>query len=140
MQQRQTSVSIKPLVAAAKAAADNAYAPYSNFRIGAALCSADDQVITGCNVENASYGLTICAERNAIATAVAQGHRQFKRIVIYTPLEKLVVPCGACRQVIAEFFVPQGEIVLANDQGESQTWTVQELLPAAFTPAALKEK
>jgi cytidine deaminase len=128
------------LMLAAKDAADHAYAPYSNFRVGAALECKDGYVVAGCNVENASYGLTICAERNAIAAAVATGHQEFNTIVVYTPLKKLVAPCGACRQVIAEFMHPDGEIVLANDVGDSQCWTVSELLPAAFTPAALKEK
>ncbi|MFT5162964.1 MAG: cytidine deaminase [Alteromonadaceae bacterium] len=124
----------------AKSAAQNAYAPYSNFRIGAALTSKDGEIIAGCNMENASYGLTTCAERNAFAAAIVKGHRQFSRILVYTPLKQLVAPCGACRQVIAEFLPQDALVTLANDFGESQSWTVEQLLPAAFTPAALNEK
>jgi len=140
MEKKSISEQHKPLYVAAKAAADNAYAPYSKFRVGAALKCSNGDVVAGCNVENASFGLTICAERNAIAAAVAQGKQQFDSIVVYTPLQSLVAPCGACRQVIAEFMPPEGEVVLTNDEGLSQRWTVADLLPAAFTPASLKEK
>ena len=140
MEKQPTSSFHQELVNAAKGAADNAYAPYSEFRIGAALKCTNGEIIAGCNVENASYGLTICAERNAIAAAVAKGHRSFDSVVVYTPLKTLVPPCGACRQVIAEFMPPEGEVVLANDYGQSERWTVAELLPAAFVPASLKEK
>ena len=140
MEKKPTSAAHKELLEAAKNAADKAYAPYSNFRVGAAIQCKDGEIIAGCNVENASYGLTICAERNAIAAAVAQGHQSFESVVVYTPLKSLIPPCGACRQVIAEFMPPEGEVVLANDYGESERWTVEELLPAAFTPASLKEK
>ncbi len=125
---------------AARAAAENAYAPYSNFRVGAALSCDDGEIITGCNVENASYGLTTCAERNAFATAIGQGKRNFSGIVVYTPLKKLLAPCGACRQVIAEFLPQDALVTLVNDFDESKSWTVEQLLPAAFTPAALNEK
>jgi cytidine deaminase len=125
---------------AARAAAQNAYAPYSNFTVGAALSCADGEIIVGCNMENASYGLTTCAERNAFASAIAKGQRDFSGILVYTPLKALVAPCGACRQVIAEF-LPQGALVtLANDFGESKSWTVAQLLPAAFTPDALNKE
>ncbi|MFT4925845.1 MAG: cytidine deaminase [Phenylobacterium sp.] len=127
-------------LAAAKQAAENAYAPYSNFRIGAALHCEDGEIIAGCNMENASYGLTTCAERNAFATAIAKGQRKFTDIVIYTPLKQLIAPCGACRQVIAEFLPQHGQVTLANDFGETKVWTVAEMLPDAFTPAALNEK
>lgn len=124
----------------ARAAAENAYAPYSKFRVGAALVCADGEIISGCNVENASYGLTTCAERNAFATAIGQGRRDFNSILVYTPLKALIAPCGACRQVIAEFLPQDALVTLANDYGQSKSWTVAELLPAAFTPDALNEE
>ena len=93
-----------------------------------------------CHSTNASYGLTTCAERNAFATAIAKGKRNFSGIVIYTPLEKLIAPCGACRQVIAEFLPQDATVTLANDFGQSKSWTVADMLPDAFTPAALNEK
>jgi cytidine deaminase len=140
MEEKTLPAEQQPLLDAAKAAAKNAYAPYSNFTVGAAIGCEDGEIISGCNMENASYGLTICAERNAFASAISKGHRNFSSILVYTPLKKLVAPCGACRQVIAEFIPQDGTITLANDYGQSQTWTVEELLPAAFTPAALNEK
>ena len=130
----------KELIDAARKAADNAYAPYSNFRVGAAVKCSSGDVFAGCNVENASYGLTMCAERNAIFAAVAQGHQSFDTLMVYSPLKSLISPCGACRQVIVEFMPPEGKIVLANDYGDVEHWTVGELMPGAFTPASLKEK
>lgn len=118
----------------------NAYAPYSQFKVGAALLTSDNQVISGCNVENASYGLTQCAERSAICAAVSQGFKDFETIVIYTEQEKLTPPCGACRQVIAEFFSPEAKVMSFNHQGSSVAWSVAELLPHAFTPKDLQEK
>ncbi|MBL4910049.1 MAG: cytidine deaminase [Alteromonadaceae bacterium] len=115
-----------------------AYAPYSNFKVGAALLSEQGQVFTGCNVENASYGLTVCAERNCIATAVAQGTTQVSALVVYTAQQQLTSPCGACRQVIAEFMAPEAIVSLVNHLGDSQQWRVADLLPAAFTPQNLK--
>lgn len=140
MEEKQLPEEQKPLLDAARDAAENAYAPYSKFRVGAAVDCEDGEIIAGCNMENASYGLTICAERNAIAAAIAKGHRKFNNIVIYTPLTQFTPPCGACRQVIAEFMPMDAKVTLANDDGRSQTWTVEELLPAAFTPASLNEK
>lgn len=143
MEKQPISPEHRALLEVAKDAADKAYAPYSQFPVGAALTCSDGTVISGCNVENASYGLTVCAERNAIATAVAQGHRTFDSIVVYTPQKSLIPPCGACRQVIAEFMPANGAVVLVNDYGESQSWTVEQMLPAAFGPSDLsnsKEK
>lgn len=127
------------LCVAAKEAAERAYAPYSQFRVGAALLTNDGSVVAGCNVENASYGLTLCAERNAITTAVAQGYQNFETVLVYTELSHVVPPCGACRQVIAEFMSPDAEVVLVSEAGLIERWTVSELLPAAFTPAQLQE-
>jgi len=114
-----------------------AYAPYSHFNVGAAAQSADNQFFVGCNVENASYGLTVCAERNCIASAVAQGVQDIKALVVFTPQIELTTPCGACRQVIAEFMAPDGIVGLVNHLGDVKQWLVSDLLPAAFTPKAL---
>ena len=140
MEGKQMADDIRPMYEAAKEAAQNAYAPYSKFHVGAAVRGDDGQIISGCNIENASYGLTICAERNAIAAAVGQGKRNLTDVVVYTPLEKILAPCGACRQVMAEFMAPDAKVTLTNACGNAQTWTVEQLLPAAFTPAALNEK
>jgi len=130
----------KELFEQAKLAYNNAYAPYSKFHVGAALETSQGNVFAGCNVENASYGLTVCAERNAIAQAVISGEQTFKSIVIYTEEDNLVPPCGACRQVIAEFFSLDSQVSAVNGNGKVQTWTVSELLPHAFTPDFLNKE
>lgn len=122
---------MRSLLEAAREAQRHAYAPYSQFPVGAALLTAADHIITGCNVENASYGLTICAERAAIARAVSEGHRQFRAIAIVAP-HRAPLPCGACRQVMAEFGV---EWVICSDSREPTRWRryrLRSLLPAAF--------
>ncbi|WP_068546285.1 cytidine deaminase [Thalassotalea crassostreae] len=123
---------------AAKHAYDNAYAPYSNFSVGAAALTFEDKIITGCNVENASYGLTVCAERNCLASGIVQGEQKFRTIVIYTETSKLTPPCGACRQVISEFLEPNAIVSATNQLGERVDWSVAELLPDAFTPKDLE--
>jgi cytidine deaminase len=125
------------LVERAKRAYQLAYAPYSKFHVGSAALCIDGQIVQGCNVENASYGLTVCAERNCIANAVSQGQREFSALVVYTEQLQLTPPCGACRQVIAEFCTPNTQIMAANHLGQTQTWTVAQLLPDAFTPQSL---
>jgi cytidine deaminase len=127
---------IDPLVAAAQAVQRQAYAPYSNFQVGAALESEDGAVFVGCNVENASYGLTICAERAAILTAVSAGVRRFRRCVVVSDSNPPAAPCGACRQVLAEF----GRGMRIDVVGPSRTmsWTLEELLPAAFSKEQLQ--
>jgi cytidine deaminase len=119
------------LIEAAKEAARRAYAPYSRFRVGAALLTKSGKVFTGCNVENASYSLAICAERNAIFSAVAAGEREFARMVIFTPTESLTGPCGACRQVMAEF-APNLKVTLVNRSGRSRSYRLSKLLPERF--------
>ena len=118
------------LVKAARAAQARAYAPYSNFRVGAALESEGGEIYVGCNVENASYGLTICAERAAVCAAVAAGAQRFRRAVVVSDTDPPAAPCGACRQVLSEFG-RDFRVDAVGPQG-SASWTMAELLPAAF--------
>lgn len=129
-----SSESLALMIAKAKQAYDNAHAPYSKFYVGAASITKDGTIYAGCNVENASYGLTICAERNSIGGAVVNGHKDLQAIVIYTEEEKLTPPCGACRQVIREFFPSDASVIATNHLGNQKHWTVEQLLPDAFTP------
>lgn len=122
----------KELIDAAVAVRARAYAPYSNFLVGAALLTQGGEVFSGCNVENLSYGLTLCAERVALSSAVAQGHHSFRKIAIVADTTHPVSPCGACRQVLAEF-APDLEIVLANLKGDVERFTLEELFPRSKT-------
>ena len=123
--------SCRALLAAAKAASVHAYCPYSGFAVGAAVRSADGRVFAGCNVENASYGLAICAERNAIFHAVAAGARDIIAVAVYTPTPAHTTPCGACRQVLLEFAA--NAEVLCGSNGSEGRFTVASLLPHGFT-------
>ncbi|UCC62742.1 MAG: cytidine deaminase [Anaerolineae bacterium] len=126
-----------PLIAAAREACQRAYAPYSGFCVGAALQTSSGRVFTGCNVENASYGLTICAERVAVGKAVAEGERNFDAIAIVS--KGGFMPCGACRQVLAEFN-PDLRVIVADlegSQGHNREFRLSELLPEAFLPRDL---
>ena len=120
------------LVALAKEAMEYAYSPYSNFKVGAALLAKDGRVFTGCNVENASYGATNCAERTAIFKAVSEGCREFDAIAIVASSGDYASPCGICRQVLAEF-MPDGKVILDSNEKGMVTYLVRELLPCSFT-------
>lgn len=118
---------------------ENAYVPYSSFPVGAALLSKTGEVFTGCNVENSSYGLSMCAERTAIFKAVSEGAREFDKLVITGNTDGPISPCGACRQVISEFCPVDMPVILTNVKGNIEETTVGELLPGAFTPEDLKD-
>ena len=123
----------------ARAAAAHAYAPYSKFPVGAALQTADGTVFTGCNVENASFGLTNCAERTAVFKAIAAGHREITCVAVYTPTVAATAPCGACRQVLREFGKDMKVISTCDGTGRSET-TLSALLPDSFGPEALSAR
>ena len=127
----------KELIEAATAVRENAYAPFSEFKVGSALETDDGEIITGSNVESASYGLTVCAERVAVWTAISQGKRKVKKIAVVADTEELTPPCGVCRQIIWEF---GGDIpvVLANLRGNTETVQMKDLLPRAFDTKFLK--
>ena len=111
----------------------NAYVPYSHFPVGAVLVAKNGQVFTGVNIENASFGLTNCGERTAIFKAVSEGARDFQELIIYGQTEKPISPCGACRQVMAEFFEPDLPVTLVSKDKSTVVMTVKELLPYSFT-------
>jgi cytidine deaminase len=119
------------LMQAARAVREHAHADYSGFKVGAALETADGTIFTGCNIENATYGLTVCAERVAIFKALSEGHREFRRMVVVAPPEAPTPPCGACRQVLWEF-AGDLELILANAKGETGRHRMSELLPQPF--------
>ena len=119
------------LVAAARAARDRAVADYSHFKVGAALETADGTIVTGCNIENATYGLTLCAERVAIFKALSEGHRRFTRIAVVADTEEPTPPCGACRQIMWEFGGDL-EVILANLHGETGHHRMRDLFPLPF--------
>jgi cytidine deaminase len=119
------------LVAAARAAFDRALADFSHFKVGAALETADGTVVSGCNIENASYGLTMCAERVAMFKALSEGHREFRQIVIVADTPTPTPPCGACRQILWEF-AGDIEVRLVNLEDVSATYRMADLLPGAF--------
>jgi cytidine deaminase len=121
------------------AAMERAYAPYSNFRVGAALLASDGSITEGCNVENAAYPAGICAERAAVSAAVARGNRSFETILIATEAEEPTPPCGMCRQVLEEFS-PHLMVVSATRDGREARWSLDELLPKAFNPHSLDRR
>lgn len=125
------------LVALAQQVREHAYAAYSGFPVGAALLGRSGKVYTGCNVENAAYPLTTCAERTAVVKAVSEGEREFEAIAVVTATG--ATPCGSCRQILREFAGPDGElrVIVADLDGNSNTFSIKELLPHGFTPAQL---
>lgn len=120
------------LLEKAKEASENAYAPFSKFKVGACVLTKNQNTYSGCNVENSSFGLTICAERNAITTAVANGETEFTAIAIYSPNQKNCTPCGACRQFIYEFQKNVDIEIIVEDETTCKTYKMSELLPAGF--------
>jgi cytidine deaminase len=120
------------LLAAARQAREKAYAPYSNFPVGAAVLGSDGRIYSGCNVENSSFGLTCCAERNAIFAMVAAGVREIREVLVIGETEDFLPPCGACRQVMAEFAPPTAVVHMCNRSGACRETTVGELVPFVF--------
>lgn len=125
------------LIAEAKKAIKFAYAPYSKFKVGCAILTKSGKVFTGANIENASYGLTVCAERVALFKAISEGESEPEKLVIYTPTTKFTYPCGACRQTLAEFN-PNLEVILINKQNKLIRLKLSHLLPSPFTKETLK--
>lgn len=126
-----TELEIQKLMECAIKARENAYSPYSHFAVGAALLCEDGTLYEGCNIENASYGLTNCAERTAIFKAVSEGHIKFKALAVVADTEGPCAPCGACRQVMAEFKIPL--IIMGNLMGNIKMVTIEEVLPFSFS-------
>ena len=126
-----TELEIQKLMDCAIKARENAYSPYSHFAVGAALLCEDGTIYEGCNIENASYGLTNCAERTAIFKAVSEGHTTFKALAVVADTEGPCAPCGACRQVMVEFKIPL--IIMGNLMGDIKIVTIEELLPFSFS-------
>lgn len=129
----------KQLIKEALDAREMAYVPYSTFKVGAALLAKDGTVYKGCNIENAGYSMTNCAERTAFFKAVSEGVRDFVKLAVVADTEGPVSPCGACRQVISEFCDPEMEVILTNLNGDTQVTTVKDLLPGAFSPKDLNK-
>ena len=123
----------KKLAKIAIDARDNAYVPYSNFKVGAAVVTEDNSIYTGCNIENASYGATNCAERTAIFKAISEGHKKIKAIAIVGDMTTNTYPCGICRQVIVEFATRDIQIILVKNEENYIIKTMEEILPGAFT-------
>lgn len=130
----------RTLLEHARRASEHAYVPYSHFPVGAALLLPDGSIVTGANIENASYPLTICAERSAVATAASAGHREIAAVAVSAPRSPGTSPCGACRQVLNEFRPAGGDIPIILDDGKAGVLTsIEELLPRAFGPRNLAE-
>ena len=137
MTEKRESESAKDLRDTAFAAMENAYAPYSRFRVGAAVRTATGEMIAGCNVENAAYGEALCAERVAIAAAVARGMKEFEEIAIASESDEPAAPCGSCRQTMSEF-APDLKITSYSRNGKQVTWRLSDLLPEAFASNHLR--
>jgi cytidine deaminase len=122
---------LRQMLAMARAACSHAHAPYSHFHVGASVLDGQGRIFSGCNVENSSFGLTMCAERNAIGAAVTAGAQRLLALVIYTPTESLTTPCGACRQVMADFGSDL-EVHMYDDEGHHTAYALTQLLPIHF--------
>lgn len=131
---------VKNMLRQANDARDRAYVPYSGFRVGACVKAATGAYYLGCNIENAAYTPTVCAERNAMFKAVYEGEREFDAVAIVWDGENPAVPCGVCRQVLAEFCDPEMPVICANRKGEYKVLALGDLLPYAFTPTDLLHK
>jgi len=130
----------EPLIEAAIKARENAYVPYSDFKVGAAVLMEDDSIVSGCNIENASYGATNCAERTAIFTAIAGGHKRIKAVAVIGDEHNYTYPCGICRQVIVEFAANRDiPILIVKNQKDYLVKSLEEILPGAFTKDALDD-
>src|SRR5690625_244816 len=127
----------KQLIEEAIAIKDKAYVPYSKFPVGAALRTKSGRIFTGCNIENAAYPVSCCAERVAIFKALCVGERDFSEMAVVADTQRAVPPCGSCRQVMSEFFPPDMNIHLANLEQETKTFTMEQLLPFSFQPSDL---
>ncbi len=133
-------MNIDQLIQHAKDIRKRAYTPYSKFPVGAALLTEDGTLYTGCNIENAAYPVTCCAERVAIFKAISDGHTQFKVLAVAADTKRPVPPCGSCRQVMSEFFEPEMMIHTANLEGETKSLAMAELLPFSFSSSDLPEE
>jgi len=127
------------LIQEAKEARKQAYAPFSHFAVGAAVLTPNEHIYRGCNIENASFGLTNCAERTAIFKAVSEGQRRITAIAVVGDTKQAISPCGACRQVLAEFCDADTKIYLTNLHGDVEEWTIDQLLPGAFQATDFKK-
>jgi cytidine deaminase len=131
-------VTDEELIERARVARESAHAPYSNFEVGAALLASDGRIFTGCNIENSTYGLTMCAERVAIFKAVSEGAREFVKVAIVADHLNLTPPCGCCRQMIWEFSADETVVILANLTGDVQKFEIKEIFPNAFDSSFLE--
>lgn len=134
-----SELNLEQLIAESKIAMEKAYVPYSKFKVGAALLTAEGKVYHGCNIENAAYSMTNCAERTALFKAYSEGERNFTQLVVVADTERPVPPCGACRQVITELCPKDMKVVLTNLKGDIKELTLEELLPGAFSPEDLND-
>lgn len=133
-----SEIDLKTLRQRAVEASNESHSPYSKAKVGSAIVTTDGKVFDGCNIENSSFGGTVCAERVAIWKAVSEGHKQLKKVYVYT--EAGWPPCGLCRQVMSEFAAPDLEVIIGDAKGNEQIWKFNDLLPLAFTPEHLTKK
>lgn len=133
------NIDYNALVLEALKGRESAYVPYSNFKVGAAILTGSGKIYNGCNIENASYGATNCAERTAIFKAVSEGEKEIKAIAVVGSLEEYTFPCGICRQVISEFAKEDTPIIIAKNENDFNVYRLDEILPGAFTKKDLKK-